>query len=40
MFYKENNIKGVLNKEFSNKEIYFNSVELLKEELINEIYSI
>jgi hypothetical protein len=37
MFYKENKIKGVLNKEFSNKEMYFNSVKVLKEEsIINE----
>ena len=37
MFYKENKIKEVINKEFSNKEIYFNSVKVLKEEsIINE----
>ena len=33
MFYKENKIKEVINKEFSNKEIYFNSIKVL---IINE----
>ena len=34
IFYKENKITGVFNKEFSNKQMYFNSVRVLKEESI------
>ena len=34
IFYKENKITGVFNKEFSNKQMYFNSVRVLKEEAV------